>query len=179
MSLKEGIGVGFRGVVGGAGFPLEKNGKRGRGTRWVGGGVGTGKGTGKSMRKLCRNYPLATYLSVSPLKKLRKIRAPIKIKSALPPPPPKPKIPPPPKTRNFMDRGFSCRTDAFFPGVHKIGAALSGPRIADKEFYGHGDFSKKNGSDGSGFRFRFASCAILPCGLHWPCGAFGQKSESV
>ena len=64
---------------------------------------------------------------------LRKIRAPIKIKSALPPPPPKPKIPPPPKTRNY-GHGFSCRTDAFFPGVHKIGAAISGPRIADKHF---------------------------------------------
>ena len=29
---------------------------------------------------------------------------------------------------------FSCRTDAFFPGVHKIGAAIFGPRIADKHF---------------------------------------------
>ena len=35
------------------------------------------------------------------LPKFRKIRVPIKIKSA--PPPPKPKIPPPLKTRNFMD----------------------------------------------------------------------------
>ena len=35
--------------------------------RW-GGGVGTGKGTGKSMRKPCRNYPLAIYPLVSPLK---------------------------------------------------------------------------------------------------------------
>ena len=32
-----------------------------------GGGVGTGKGTDKSMRKLCRNYPLAIY----PLKSAR------------------------------------------------------------------------------------------------------------
>ena len=31
-----------------------------------GGGVGSGKGTGKSMRKLCRNYPLAIYPVVSP-----------------------------------------------------------------------------------------------------------------
>ena len=29
--------------------------------------MGTGKGTGKSMRKLCRNYPLAIYPLVSPL----------------------------------------------------------------------------------------------------------------
>ena len=51
-----------------------------------------------------------------------------------PPQNPKPKIPPPKKTRNFMDMVFSCRTDAFFPGVHKIGAAISGPRIADTNF---------------------------------------------
>ena len=59
----------------------------------------------------------------------RKIRAPIKIKSAIPPPPPKPKIrPPAPKTRNCMEKmRFSCRKNAFFPGVHKIGAAVSGP----------------------------------------------------
>ena len=33
-----------------------------------------------------------------------------------------------------MDMGFSCRKNAFFPGVHKIGAAISGPRIADTNF---------------------------------------------
>ena len=44
------------GVVGG-GFPVEKW----KGVVRVGGGVGTGKGTSKSMRKLCRNYPLANY----------------------------------------------------------------------------------------------------------------------
>ena len=43
-------------------------------------------------------------LSCLKLYRIRKIRAPIKIKSALPPPPPKPKIPPPPKTRNFMEK---------------------------------------------------------------------------
>ena len=36
------------------------------------GGVGTGKETGKSIRKLCRNYPLATY----PLKSARGIPTP-------------------------------------------------------------------------------------------------------
>ena len=41
--------------------------ERGKGAGRVGGGVWTGKGTGKSMRKLCRNYPLANYPSVSPL----------------------------------------------------------------------------------------------------------------
>ena len=29
---------------------------------------------------------------------------------------------------------FSCRKNAFFPGVRKIGAAISGPRIADTNF---------------------------------------------
>ena len=33
-----------------------------------------------------------------------------------------------------MDMGFSCRKKAFFPGVHKIGAPISGPRIADTNF---------------------------------------------
>ena len=33
-----------------------------------------------------------------------------------------------------MDMGFSCRENAFFPGVHKIDAPISGPRIADKNF---------------------------------------------
>ena len=38
---------------------------KGKGLGRVGGGVGTSKGTGKSMRKLCRNYPLAIYPLVS------------------------------------------------------------------------------------------------------------------
>ena len=43
--------------------------EKGKGVGRVGGGVGTSKGTGKSMRKLCRNYPLANYPLVSPPKK--------------------------------------------------------------------------------------------------------------
>ena len=64
-----------------------------------------------------------------------------KIKSALPPPPPKPKIPRT-ETRNFMGMGFFPAERTHFPGAHKIGAAVSGPRIADKTFYGHEDFSE-------------------------------------
>ena len=50
---------------------------------------------------------------------IRKILAPIKIKSAFPPTPPPPKTQnyPPPKTRNFLDMVFPA-----------------GPRIADKKF---------------------------------------------
>ena len=54
----------------GGSFPVENGGKgegpEGGGWGGWGGGVGTGKGTGKSMRKLCRNYPLAIYPLVSP-----------------------------------------------------------------------------------------------------------------
>ena len=62
----------------------------------------------------------------------RKILAPIKIKSALPPPPPPPK--PPLKRGILWTWVFLAERTHFFPGVHKIGAAVSGPRIADKKF---------------------------------------------
>ena len=40
---------------------------------------------------------------------------------------------PPQKKRGILwTWRISCRKDAFFPGAHKIGAALSGPRIAGK-----------------------------------------------
>ena len=38
---------------------------------------------------------------------------------------------------------FSCRENATIPGAHKIGAAVSGPRIAGKNFYGHEAFSDR------------------------------------
>ena len=53
-----------------------------------------------------------------------------------PPPPPNPR----PKKGNFTDMVFPCRKNAFFPGVHKIGAAISGPRIADTNFTDTGIF---------------------------------------
>ena len=56
-----------------------------------------------------------------------------------PPPPQNPKYPPP-KTRNFMDMGFFRQKERIFPGVHKIGAAISGPRITDRKCYGCEDF---------------------------------------
>ena len=61
-------------------------------------------------------------------KEFRKILAPIKIKSALPPPPK-----PPPK-RGILWTWVFLQKDRIFPGVHKIGAAISGPRIADTNF---------------------------------------------
>ena len=57
-----------------------------------------------------------------------------KNKIGTPPPPPKTQNAPPLKTRNFIDMGFSCRENAFFPSVHKIDAPISGPRIADTNF---------------------------------------------
>ena len=60
---------------------------------------------------------------------------PKKKKTAFPPPP-KTQNTPPPKTRNFMEKMVfpAERTFFFFPGVHKIGAPISGPRIADTNF---------------------------------------------
>ena len=49
------------------------------------------------------------------------------------PPPPKPKIPPPPK-RGILWTWFFLQNGSIFPGAHKIGAAISGPRIADTNF---------------------------------------------
>ena len=61
---------------------------------------------------------------------VRKIPAPIKIKSALPPPP-KTQIPPP-QNEEFMDMAVFLQKEGIFPGVHKIGAAIYSRRIADK-----------------------------------------------
>ena len=38
-----------------------------------------------------------------------------------------------PKTRNFMTWVF-LQKERIFPGVHKIDASISGPRIADKNY---------------------------------------------
>ena len=61
----------------------------------------------------------------------RKIRAPIKIKSALPPPP-KTQNTPPSKTRNFMDMGFSCRKNAFFQASIKLTHPFPAPELRTK-----------------------------------------------
>ena len=61
----------------------------------------------------------------------RKIRAPIKIISALPPPK-KPKIPPPLRRGIFWTWVFFLQKERIFPGAHEIDAPISGPRIADK-----------------------------------------------
>ena len=65
----------------------------------------------------------------------------------LPPPPQKKKPKYPPKKRgNLWAWRFSCRKKkkkTIFPGAHKVGAAISGPRVAGKTFYGHKDFFLK------------------------------------
>ena len=58
------------------------------------------------------------------------------------PSPKKTQIPPPPKTRNFVDMGFLLQKERICPGVHKIDAPISGPRIADKNFTGTRVFLK-------------------------------------
>ena len=61
------IGVPGRGVWGrvqgggGGAVFLWKIREKGKGVGRVGGGAGTGEGTGKSIRKLCRDCPLANY----------------------------------------------------------------------------------------------------------------------
>ena len=50
-----------------------------------------------------------------------------KNKSALPPPPENPKYPPPQNEEFYAEKGK-------IPGAPKIGAPISGPRIADKTF---------------------------------------------
>ena len=53
-----------------------------------------------------------------------------------------PRAHPPPQTQNNPSKkrgiyghgGFSCRKNTEILGAHKIGAAISGPRIADKNF---------------------------------------------
>ena len=62
----------------------------------------------------------------------QKILAPIKIKLALPSPT-KPKIPPPPLKEEFYGHGFFPAERTHF-SAHKIGAAISGPRVADTNF---------------------------------------------
>ena len=51
-----------------------------------------------------------------------------------PPPKKKPKIPPPPLKRGILWTWLFLQNGRIFPSVHQIGAAISGPRIADKNF---------------------------------------------
>ena len=63
-----------------------------------------------------------------------KIPTPIKIKLALPPLLKKPRTPPPLKGGILWAWGFSSRKNQKMPGAHKIGAAISGPRITGGNF---------------------------------------------
>ena len=65
---------------------------------------------------------------------VRKILAPIKIKSALPPPKK--------KVRNFAGIVFPAERPHFFQAPIKLAQPFQGPRIADRNFHGHEDFSE-------------------------------------
>ena len=41
-----------------------------------------------------------------------------------------------------MGMGFFLQKERIFPGAHKIGTAISGPRIAGNKFDEHEDFSE-------------------------------------
>ena len=53
------------------------------------------------------------------------------------------KIPPPLKRGIRWAWRLSCRKNAEIPCARKTGAAISGPRIAGKTFYGHEAFSSE------------------------------------
>ena len=57
-----------------------------------------------------------------------------KHKIGTPPPPPNPQITPPLKRVILRTWRFFLQKEHIFPGVHKIGAPISGPRIADTNF---------------------------------------------
>ena len=65
---------------------------------------------------------------------LEKIPTPIKTKLALPPPLLKKPNTPPLKGGILWAWGFSSRKNPQMPGAHKIGAAISGPRITGGNF---------------------------------------------
>ena len=86
--------------------------------------------------------------------------------------PPFQKTPTPPLNCGILWAGeFSSRKNQKMPGAHKIGGAISGPRIAGGKDYGHEDFSdihwhrpffphcmaflEKGGGTGTGIRFSF------------------------
>ena len=87
--------------------------------------------TSTSTERQKRSQNLAPVLVINSGNSLifvRKISAPIKIKSALPPPQT------PPLKGGILRTWFFLQKERIFPGVHKIGAAISGPRIADTNF---------------------------------------------
>ena len=77
------------------------------------------------------------------------------------PPPPKPKIPPPSKTRNFMDMGFSCRTDAFFQASIKLAHPFPAPELRKKILRTRGFFW---------FYYFSNSSGNLGCRYDWTAG---------
>ena len=86
---------------------------------------------------------------------VRKILAPIKIKSALPPPPPpknpkNPKYPPPLKRGILWTWRFSSRTDAFFQAPIKNRRSHFRPQNCGQKVYGHEDFSENGGGRSGG-----------------------------
>ena len=68
-----------------------------------------------------------------------------KIGTSQPPPPPqKPKIPRF-ETRLFIGMRVCLQKEPKIPDAHKTSAAISGPKIAEIEFYEHGDYSERGG----------------------------------
>ena len=104
---------------------------------------------------------------------IRKILAPIKIESALPPPP-KTQNTPPPKNEEFYGHGFSCRKNAFFQASIKLTHPFPAPELQTEILRPRGFFLNQ-------FRFalRNAGSCCLPCPPKITCCTvfFGLKSH--
>ena len=95
----------------------------------------------------CSETSLFSLKTCTPLKAtpwstpwIRKIPAPIKIKSALPPPPPQPQNTPPPKTRNFTDTGFPAERRHFFQVSIKLAQPFPAPELRTRTLRTRGFF---------------------------------------
>ena len=75
-----------------------------------------------------------------------------------------------------MDMGLSCRKKVFFPGVHTIGAPISGPRNADKNFTDTRIFSEKCASSPAARGRLAAECHLQGFTTPWPGGLVNLSS---
>ena len=91
------------------------------------------------LTKMCTKVCLVNF-HMSYFHMIRKIPAPIKIKSALPPPQKKTQNTPPKKTRNFMDMRFSCRENAFFQASIKLTHPFPAPELRTNILRTRGSF---------------------------------------
>ena len=81
-----------------------------------------------------KKFPLKSAMVLTHATKIQKNPRAHKNKIGTPPPLQTQNTPPPLKRGILWTWRFSCRKNAEIRGAHKIGTAISGPRIADKTF---------------------------------------------